>query len=61
MILRFTADVIENNIFSGRRILNKELKMAFDKEGISIPYPQMEVRTIRILPAEIICWHFYIY
>lgn len=45
MILRFTAGVTENNIFSGRRILNKELKIAFDKEGISIPYPQMEVRT----------------
>ena len=45
MKLRFKADVDENNIFSGRRILNKELKIALDKEGIVIPFPQVDVHT----------------
>ena len=43
--LRFVAEVDEKNIFSGRRILNKELKIAFDKNNISIPYPQVDVHT----------------
>lgn len=44
VVLRFIADVNEENIFSGKRVLNKELKIAFDKEGIEIPYPQIVVR-----------------
>ena len=43
--LRIIADVSEENIFKGRRILNKELKTAFDKHNISIPYPQLDVHT----------------
>ena len=43
--LRFIADVTEENIFKGKRILNKELKLAFDKEQIVIPCAQVEVRT----------------
>ena len=43
--LRFLAEVDEKNIFTGRRILNKELKIAFDKNNISIPYPQLDVHT----------------
>ncbi|MBE5875964.1 MAG: mechanosensitive ion channel [Lachnospiraceae bacterium] len=41
--LRFVAQVDEQSIFSSRRLLNKELKIAFDKEGIAIPFPQMDV------------------
>ena len=43
VVLRFIADVNEENIFSGKRVLNKELKIAFDKAGIKIPYPQIVV------------------
>jgi small conductance mechanosensitive channel len=43
--LKIKADVNENNLYSGRRILNKELKMAFDREKIEIPFPQMDVHT----------------
>ena len=43
VVLRFIADVNEENIFSGKRILNKELKIAFDKAGIEIPSPQIVV------------------
>lgn len=45
VVLRFIADVEENNIYSGRRLLNRELKIAFDKHNISIPYPQVDVHT----------------
>jgi len=43
--LRFCGEVDEKNVFSGRRLLNKELKIAFDKNNISIPYPQMDIHT----------------
>ena len=43
--LRFTAVVDEGEIFSARRILNKEFKIAFDREHIEMPFPQMEVHT----------------
>lgn len=45
VVLRFIADVNEENIFSGKRVLNKEIKIAFDKEGIRIPYPQVDVHN----------------
>jgi len=45
VILKIKADVNEKDIYSGRRILNKELKIAFDKENIEIPYPQIDVHT----------------
>lgn len=43
--LRFCGEVDEKNVFSGRRLLNKELKIAFNKNNISIPYPQMDIHT----------------
>jgi small conductance mechanosensitive channel len=45
VVLRFIADVEEDKIYSGRRLLNRELKIAFDKHNISIPYPQVDVHT----------------
>lgn len=35
--LRFCVEVDEKEIFSGKRILNEELKTAFDKNNIAIP------------------------
>ena len=43
VVLKFVADVDEENIFSGRRVLNKELKCAFDEAGIEITYPKLDV------------------
>lgn len=43
VVLRFIADVNEENIFAGKRILNKELKIAFDKAGVEMPFPQIVV------------------
>ena len=45
VVLRIIADVSEENIFKGRRLLNKEIKIMFDKEGIIIPYPQVDVHS----------------
>lgn len=41
--LRFKADVKEADVFSGRRLLNKELKCAFDRYGIEMAFPQIDV------------------
>ncbi len=43
VVLKFKADVEEKNIFSGRRLLNKEIKCAFDDAGIEIAFPQIDV------------------
>ncbi len=41
--LRIMAKVDESVIYTGRRILNRELKLAFDAAGIEIPFPQLVV------------------
>lgn len=41
--LKFIAKVSEENIFAAQRLMNRELKIAFDKEGIEIPFPQVVV------------------
>jgi len=45
VVLKFKAPVDEKDIFNGRRVLNKELKCAFDKAGIEIPFPQLDVHN----------------
>ncbi len=45
IVLRFIADVEEAKIFSGKRLLNKELKIHFDKENIEIPFPQLDIHS----------------
>lgn len=41
--LRFLVDVNEQNFFSGRRRLNRELKILLDKNNIEIPFNQIVV------------------
>lgn len=38
MKLRFCVELDEKNLFTGKRILNRELKIAFDKNNIKIAY-----------------------
>lgn len=45
IILRFVAEAEENKVFATRRLLNKELKIAFDRHNVSIPFPQIQVRN----------------
>ncbi len=43
IILRVTAEVDEKNVYSGRRLLNKEIKIQLDEQGVEIPFPQVTV------------------
>lgn len=43
VVLRITAEVEEENIFIAQRKLNREMKLAFDKYGIEIPFPQVVI------------------
>ena len=43
VILRVVGEVEEKNIYSGRRLLNRELKIAMDKHNIANPNPQYEI------------------
>jgi len=45
VILKFIAEVREQDIFAGKRILNRDLKCAFDDENICIAFPQMDVHV----------------
>lgn len=45
--LRVAAMVAEANIYSARRLLNRELKLAMDAAGIEIPFPQVVVHQPR--------------
>ena len=41
--LKVIAKVDESNIYTARRIMNRELKLALDENGIEIPFPQVVV------------------
>ena len=45
MLLKFVALVKESNIFTAPRLLNREIKLAFDKAGIEIPFNQIVVHN----------------
>lgn len=43
VVLRFVADVAEKDIFSGARLLNRDLWLGFRKLGVECPFPQLDV------------------
>ena len=43
VVLRFTVDCREENVFIARRRLNRELRILFMEKGIDIPFPQVTV------------------
>ena len=43
VILRFTVDVREGDIFMGTRALNHDLFVAMRKLGVEVPFPQIDV------------------
>ena len=45
VLLKFGARVNEKDIYKAPRILNREIKVFFDKAGIEIPFPQVVVHT----------------
>ena len=47
VVLKFVAEVNEKNVFSAPRLLNREIKIAFDKAGIEIPFNQIVVHEAK--------------
>ena len=47
VVLRFVVNVDEKDIYSGARLLNRDLLLGFRKLGVECPYPQMDVHLDR--------------
>lgn len=43
VVLKFKADVNESDVFTGKRLLNRELKVIFDRENVVISFPQVDI------------------
>ena len=43
IVLRVVAEVPEKNIYSGQRLLNRALLLAFEDAGIPVPVPQVDI------------------
>ena len=46
VVMKFVGEVDEDNIFSGRRILNHDLLLGFKKLGVECPFPQVDIHNI---------------
>jgi small conductance mechanosensitive channel len=45
VILRFTVEVEEKDIYSGARVLNHDLFVGFRELGVEVPFPQIDVHN----------------
>jgi len=45
VVLRFVVDVAEKDIYSGARILNRDLWLGFRSLGVECPFPQVDVHS----------------
>jgi small conductance mechanosensitive channel len=45
VVLRFVVEVAEKNIYTGARILNRDLWLGFRKLGVECPFPQVDVHN----------------
>lgn len=43
VVLRFTVDVAEGDIYAGARALNRDLFVGMRKLGVEVPFPQIDV------------------
>ena len=43
--LRFIVEVPEDKIYSGARLLNRDLLVGFKKLGVECPFPQVDVHS----------------
>ncbi len=43
VVLRFVVEVAEKDVFSGARILNRDLLLGFRKLGVECPFPQLDI------------------
>ena len=45
VLLKFVADVKEENIFAAQRQLNRDIRVLFAERGVEIPFPQVVVHN----------------
>lgn len=45
VVLRFVVEVAEKDIYTGARVLNRDLWLGFRKLGVEVPFPQMDVHS----------------
>lgn len=45
VVLRVIAQTSETNIYNGKRMINRAVFLAFQKNNIEIPFPQVDVHT----------------
>ena len=45
VMLRFVAEVAEKDIYTGARVLNRDLWLGFRKLGVECPFPQVDVHS----------------
>ena len=45
VLLRFVVEVAEKDIYSGTRILNRDLWLGFRRLGVECPFPQVDVHS----------------
>lgn len=45
VILRFVVEVAEQDIYTGARVLNRDLWLGFRKLGVECPFPQVDVHS----------------
>ena len=43
VVLKFVADVKEEDIFAAQRALNRDIRVLFADKGVEIPFPQVVV------------------
>ena len=52
VILRIVAKVEESNVFTAQRILNREVKLLFDANGIKNPFPKSAPVPVPVLAVK---------
>ncbi len=45
VVLRFVVEVAEKDIYTGARVLNRDLWLGFRKLGVECPFPQVDVHS----------------
>ena len=41
--IKLVADTTEENVFAAQRMLNRDIRILFDEQGVEIPFPQVVV------------------
>ena len=53
VVLRFVVEVSEKDIFSAKRMLNRDLWLGFRKLGVECPFQQLDIGKLNYWPSDI--------